>query len=193
MPELPEVETMVRGLRPALQGRTIEQTRVHDPFLLQGCDAREFARRGRRVQVVGGGAPGKVGRDHARRSPGNDRHPAPDDWRLLARRAASTRAHPPVVSTGETRGDGLVLRHAAAGQDPLVRQPRGRGRAFARSHGPDALEIALRRPGRAASPDEPRASSRPSWTRRSSRASATSTPTRSSSPLGSTPSARPSR
>ena len=64
MPELPEVETMVRGLRPALLGRTIEQTRVHDPFLLQGCDAREFARRGRKVQVeeVGPGESGSRSR-----------------------------------------------------------------------------------------------------------------------------------
>jgi formamidopyrimidine-DNA glycosylase len=52
MPELPEVETMVRALRPALQGRFIEQTVVHDAFLLQGSSAREFARRGRRVEVA---------------------------------------------------------------------------------------------------------------------------------------------
>jgi formamidopyrimidine-DNA glycosylase len=45
MPELPEVETMVRGLRPALQGRTVRAATVHDPFLLQGVDADEFARR----------------------------------------------------------------------------------------------------------------------------------------------------
>jgi formamidopyrimidine-DNA glycosylase len=59
MPELPEVETMVRGLRPALQGRIIERTQVHDPFLLQGCGASEFARRGRKVQVVEVGRRGK--------------------------------------------------------------------------------------------------------------------------------------
>ena len=44
MPELPEVETMVRGLRPALLGRRVE-AKVHDPFLLQGCGAEEFERR----------------------------------------------------------------------------------------------------------------------------------------------------
>ena len=67
--------------------------------------------------------------------------------------------------------------------------PEAAGEAFARSHGPDALEIALddlsarlRRTNRA--------SSRRSWTRRSSPASATSTPTRSSSPPGSIPSER---
>ncbi|MGC8640691.1 MAG: DNA-formamidopyrimidine glycosylase family protein, partial [Isosphaeraceae bacterium] len=59
MPELPEVETMVRGLRPILQGRIIERTRVHDSFLLQGCNAREFARRGRMVRVAEVGRRGK--------------------------------------------------------------------------------------------------------------------------------------
>src|SRR4051794_41632775 len=45
MPELPEVETMVRGLRPALSGRTLRAVTVHDPFLLQGCNADELTRR----------------------------------------------------------------------------------------------------------------------------------------------------
>src|SRR4051812_15446585 len=51
MPELPEVETMVRGLRPALEGRTLREVRVHDPFLLQGCEAEEFERLGRGAVV----------------------------------------------------------------------------------------------------------------------------------------------
>ncbi|GAC1468303.1 MAG: bifunctional DNA-formamidopyrimidine glycosylase/DNA-(apurinic or apyrimidinic site) lyase [Isosphaeraceae bacterium] len=45
MPELPEVETMVRGLRPAMEGRYIRQARVLDPFLLQPQTPREFTRR----------------------------------------------------------------------------------------------------------------------------------------------------
>jgi formamidopyrimidine-DNA glycosylase len=45
MPELPEVETMVRGLRPALVGRRVRRATVHDAFLLQGVTARQFARR----------------------------------------------------------------------------------------------------------------------------------------------------
>src|SRR5437879_6224007 len=54
MPELPEVETMVRGLRPALCGRLIIDVRVLDPSLLQGCGADEFERkvRGARVEMV---------------------------------------------------------------------------------------------------------------------------------------------
>ena len=58
------------------------------------------------------------------------------------RRARATRPHPPGVPRGQTPSDGLVLRHAAAGQDRLVP---GRSQAAARpsrsSHGPDALEI----------------------------------------------------
>jgi formamidopyrimidine-DNA glycosylase len=54
MPELPEVETMVRGLRPVLSGRTLRAVTVHDPSLLQGCGAEEFGRRvmGARVDRV---------------------------------------------------------------------------------------------------------------------------------------------
>jgi formamidopyrimidine-DNA glycosylase len=52
MPELPEVETMVRGLRPALAGRVLAEVRVLDPFLLQGCGAEEFEARARGAEVV---------------------------------------------------------------------------------------------------------------------------------------------
>ncbi|WZO96564.1 DNA-formamidopyrimidine glycosylase [Isosphaeraceae bacterium EP7] len=44
MPELPEVETMVRGLRPALVGREVRAVEVHDPSMLQGIDSEEFTR-----------------------------------------------------------------------------------------------------------------------------------------------------
>ncbi len=42
MPELPEVETMVRGLRPALEGRRIAALELHDPTMLQGVALDEF-------------------------------------------------------------------------------------------------------------------------------------------------------
>ncbi len=42
MPELPEVETMVRGLRPALVGHTIVEARICDPFMLQSISVAEF-------------------------------------------------------------------------------------------------------------------------------------------------------
>lgn len=52
MPELPEVETMVRGLRPALLGRPIERLKALDATMLQGCTARSLAGRGRGATVA---------------------------------------------------------------------------------------------------------------------------------------------
>ena len=59
MPELPEVETMVRGLRPALEGRTLRAICVDDPHLLQGCTAEEIGRRGDGAKVRSVGRRGK--------------------------------------------------------------------------------------------------------------------------------------
>ncbi len=53
MPELPEVETMVRGLRPVLTGRTLSRIEVRDPSLVQGCSAASLARHGRGATVAG--------------------------------------------------------------------------------------------------------------------------------------------
>ncbi len=54
MPELPEAETIVRGLRPALVGRTISATRVVHPDVLRES-AGGFARQveGREIRDVG--------------------------------------------------------------------------------------------------------------------------------------------
>ena len=52
MPELPEVETMVRGLRPALVGQRVA-AKIHDPFLLHGVGAEEFERRVSGSEVSG--------------------------------------------------------------------------------------------------------------------------------------------
>ncbi|MDE2506176.1 MAG: hypothetical protein KGM43_03085, partial [Planctomycetota bacterium] len=54
MPELPEVETMVRGLRPALAGRLLGTVKVHDPFLLEGTNRATFERlaSGRKVERI---------------------------------------------------------------------------------------------------------------------------------------------
>lgn len=59
MPELPEVETMVRGLRPALAGRVLRRLEILDPTLLQGCTAGQLARRGRGATVAGVARRGK--------------------------------------------------------------------------------------------------------------------------------------
>src|SRR5262245_33433759 len=54
MPELPEVETMVRGIRRALVGAVLDRLDVLDPFLLQNRGAEDIARsaEGARVESV---------------------------------------------------------------------------------------------------------------------------------------------
>lgn len=51
MPELPEVETMVRGLRPALEGQTIRTLSVIDAHLLSNCEATQLERSGKNALV----------------------------------------------------------------------------------------------------------------------------------------------
>ncbi len=53
MPELPEVETMVRGLQPTLSGRTLRRLEILDSTLLQGCTSGQLVRRGRGATVAG--------------------------------------------------------------------------------------------------------------------------------------------
>ncbi len=120
MPELPEVETMVRGLRPAHAGTDAAAGRGPGPVLAAGLSrGRPGAARPWR-DGERGGASREVGRRGPGRHQGNHRHPTADDGRLLADQARSTRTHPPGVPRGETPSDGLVLRYAAAGQDRLV-------------------------------------------------------------------------
>jgi formamidopyrimidine-DNA glycosylase len=59
MPELPEVETMVRGLRPAMTGRNLRRIELLDSSLLQGCSADRLARMGRGATVNEVGRKGK--------------------------------------------------------------------------------------------------------------------------------------
>lgn len=53
MPELPEVETMVRGLRPVMEGRQIQAIEVRDPALLTNCKAAKLSRVVRDARVLG--------------------------------------------------------------------------------------------------------------------------------------------
>src|ERR1700736_3569888 len=55
MPELPEVETIVRDLRPQLEGRTVRRAVVSLPGVLRYPDPASFRRRvtGRRLEKVG--------------------------------------------------------------------------------------------------------------------------------------------
>jgi formamidopyrimidine-DNA glycosylase len=59
MPELPEVETMVRGLRPALEGRRLWQLEILDASLVRGCGADELSRFGRGATINEVGRRGK--------------------------------------------------------------------------------------------------------------------------------------
>lgn len=59
MPELPEVETMVRGLQGSLPGRTLRRLEIRDPSLLQGCTAAVLSRRARGGTIAGVGRRGK--------------------------------------------------------------------------------------------------------------------------------------
>jgi formamidopyrimidine-DNA glycosylase len=55
VPELPEVETVRRGLAPALEGRLLERVEITDPRLTRPVDRFEVAREleGERVALVG--------------------------------------------------------------------------------------------------------------------------------------------
>jgi formamidopyrimidine-DNA glycosylase len=141
MPELPEVETMVRGLRPALQGRVVEQIEVHDPFLVQGCEAAEFERRGCKVEVAEVARRGKwvvitlAGQRgliviQPRMTGGFwlVEPPRADHIRLTFRLAKPAA----MVWYCDTRRLGRIHWFHDAEEA---------ARAFARSHGPDALEI----------------------------------------------------
>lgn len=52
MPELPEVETMVRGLQSALVGQTLASVKVVDLFLLDNCTAVELQDQTRGAEVL---------------------------------------------------------------------------------------------------------------------------------------------
>lgn len=143
MPELPEVETMVRGLRPPLVDQVIASVTVVDPFLLQGTSADEFKR------VCGGSRVVEVNRrgkwvvmilDDRRgliviqpRMTGGFRLEMPDrpeHIRFVFHLEQPERA----VWFCDTRRLGRVAWYPDLDEAE---------RAFARSQGPDALEIGL--------------------------------------------------
>jgi formamidopyrimidine-DNA glycosylase len=142
MPELPEVETMVRGLRPALRGRRLLRLEVRDPSLLQGCSARELARYGRGATVAEVGRRGKwvvvtLAGDRGiiviqPRMTGGFwlLEPARPEHIRLVFHVDGPRA---MIWYCDTRRLGRIGWHARAADA---------ARVFALSHGPDALEIA---------------------------------------------------
>jgi formamidopyrimidine-DNA glycosylase len=141
MPELPEVETMVRGLRPVLVGRRLRRLTVRDPFLVEGCRAEELERRGRGARVEQVERRGKwvviTLADHRgiiviqpRMTGGFWLVPPdrPDHVRLTLQPDGSREP----VWFCDNRRLGKIAWYAG---------PEQARRAFDRSHGPDALEI----------------------------------------------------
>lgn len=141
MPELPEVETMVRGLRPVLEGRRLRALRVLDPTQLSGCTVAEIETAARGAQVDSVARRGKwvtlrLGADtgwiviQPRMTGGFWLVPPdrPDHVRLIF----DVRGRRQPVWFCDTRRLGRI---AWLASDELAEA------AFARSHGPDALEI----------------------------------------------------
>lgn len=142
MPELPEVETMVRGLRPALQGRVVDALEILDPFLLDGCTAEDLARRAGGARVAAVGRRGKwvvIALGGGRGIIVIQPRMTGGFWLVPPERPDHVRLRFLLAGSGETiwfcdtRRLGKVAWFADA---------RAADVAFARSHGPDALEIA---------------------------------------------------
>jgi formamidopyrimidine-DNA glycosylase len=141
MPELPEVETMVRGLRPALEGKKIRSLKVVDPFLLQGCTARglegrakgagveRVGRRGKWVAIALGGDRGLIV-IQPRMSGGF--------WLLPPDREGHIRLTFHVDGSPETV---WYCDQRRLGKISWYPDAEKAEEAFGRSHGPDALEI----------------------------------------------------
>lgn len=141
MPELPEVETMVRGLRPALGGMTLREVEVLDEFLLVGHTAREFERLGQGAKV--------------------DRVDRRGKWVVIAlgdrrgliviqpRMTGGFWLVPPdhpehirlILRTDGPRESIWFCDNRRLGKIAWYPSPEEAEGAFARSHGPDALEI----------------------------------------------------
>jgi formamidopyrimidine-DNA glycosylase len=141
MPELPEVETMVRGLRPVLEGQTLSSAALTDPSLLQnvgpaalestlsGATVETVARRGKWVVITLAGSRGIIV-IQPRMTGGfwlvePDRK---DHVRLLLRLQDDSR----IVWFCDTRRLGKIAWY------PNLEAAHS---AFSASHGPDALEI----------------------------------------------------
>jgi formamidopyrimidine-DNA glycosylase len=141
MPELPEVETMVRGLRPALVGRAIAEITVHDPFLLQEVTAEEFERR------VGGASVRLVGRrgkwvvielEGGRGTIVIQPRMTGGFWLVPPDRPEHIRV---TFGMGEPDRSVWFCDARRLGKVAWYADDQAAEAAFARSHGPDALEI----------------------------------------------------
>ena len=143
MPELPEVETMVRGLRPVMAGKTLASIQVLDPHMLVECTASELEsrvtaahvesvhRRGKWVVFTFDDPAGLIVIE-PRMTGGFWLIPPerPDHVRLMF----TVRGRRDPVWFCDTRRLGKIHWFRDSGEAQA---------AFQRSHGPDALEIGL--------------------------------------------------
>ncbi len=141
MPELPEVETMVRGLRPAMEGRSIATLTVHDPFLLHGGTAEQFEGR-----VVGSGVL-RVGRRgkwvvidlaEGRGTIVIQPRMTGGFWLVVPDRPEHVKL---TFGLGEAGASVWFCDARRLGKIAWYEGDEQAEAAFARSHGPDALEI----------------------------------------------------
>jgi formamidopyrimidine-DNA glycosylase len=148
MPELPEVETMVRGLRPVLDGGVIERIEVHDPYLLQGCDAGELCRRGQGVRLKGVSRRGKWVAIELAETGGIiviQPRMTGSFWLVEPPRPEHVRLTFHLANGGETVWYCDIRR---LGKVHWFAGPPQAEEAFRRSHGPDALQIGEEELGR---------------------------------------------
>jgi formamidopyrimidine-DNA glycosylase len=141
MPELPEVETMVRGLRPAILGRRLARLEVLDPFLVHGCSAKALARHGRGATVAEVGRRGKwvvlTLADHRGVIVIQPRMTG-GFWLLAPKRPDHIRLVFHLDNPGAMVWYCDTRRLGRIGWYPTTEEA---ARAFAKSHGTDALEI----------------------------------------------------
>jgi formamidopyrimidine-DNA glycosylase len=141
MPELPEVETMVRGLRPALVGRTLKEVEILDPFLLQGMMPQEFERRVRGAAVERVERRGKwvvIALAEPRGIVVIQPRMTGGFWLVAPERPEHIRLK---LHLGEPWGIVWFCDNRRLGKIAWYSGPEEAERAFERSHGPDALEI----------------------------------------------------
>lgn len=159
MPELPEVETMVRGLRPALEGRSIVEAEVVDSLLLQNLAPEEFQRRVVGALVAGVSRRGKwVVISQARPAGIIVIQPRMTGgfWLVPPERPSHVRL---TLRTDGTNGMVWFCDNRRLGKIAWYPDDEAASAAVRASHGPDALEIdeddlagRLRRTGRAIKP-----------------------------------------
>ncbi len=143
MPELPEVETMVRGLRPALTGKTIRRLTVEDAQLLQGCTAEGIERRAEGARVLSVRRRGKwvvLSLDEGRGFIVIQPRMTGGFWLIPPEKPSHIRLRIELDGSGKTVWFCDARR---LGKITLHDTEEAAEAAFSRSQGPDATEIAL--------------------------------------------------